>query len=127
MPDHDFDHDRSFFGSRDSDYGHSHGNPPSRFRATSITEVTFSDDPGFRPSRGSSGNRPTVGSVTFKGTGLWDEKPGYTFEAQATDRGEPGRGRDTFSLVVQDAKGVVVVNAGGTLTGGNIQSNRVRR
>ena len=89
--------------------------------------MTFSDDPGFNPGRGWKGPSPTVDSVTFTGTGLWNGKPGYTFEAQGADRGEPGRGRDTFSMVVRDAKGAIVVNAGGTLSAGNIQSSRIRR
>jgi hypothetical protein len=40
----------------------------------------------------------------------------------ATDRGEPGRGRDTFSLTVFAPSGRVVATAGGTLRDGNIQA-----
>ncbi len=127
MPDHDFDRDRGASGTHDNDYRQNHGGPPNRFRATSMKQVTFSDDPGFRPGRGSNALKPTVDSVTLTGTGVWNEKPGYTFEAAATDQGEPGRGRDTFSIVIRDPTGATVASADGTLTGGNIQSSRVRR
>ena len=61
------------------------------------------------------------------GTGRWNGRDGYTFEAQASDQSELGRGRDTFSLVIRDAQGMSVANVSGALTGGNIQSTRVRR
>jgi hypothetical protein len=56
---------------------------------------------------------------------LLDGAPGYTFEARATDRGEPGR-NDTFALIVRDAAGVEVVSVSGTLAAGNIQARPVR-
>ena len=52
---------------------------------------------------------------------------GYSFEVLATDQGEPGRHRDTFSLIVRDPSGNVVGNVNGTLDGGNIQSTRLAR
>jgi len=127
VSDHAIDRERNDHGSRDGDYRREHGNPPSRFEATSVSEVTFSDDAAFRPGRGSGRGQPTVDSVTFSGTGRWNGRDGYTFEAQASDQGEPGRNRDTFSLVVRDALGVSVANVSGALAGGNIQSTRVRR
>jgi hypothetical protein len=65
--------------------------------------------------------------VVFSGAGKWNGKAGYTFEVRASDRGEPGRQRDTFSLVVKDSRGGVVANVSGTIASGNIQSTRVRR
>ena len=65
------------------------------------------------------------GSVTFAGQATLNGVAGYTFEARAADRGEPGR-NDTFALVVRDATGATVLNVGATLAGGNIQSHRVR-
>ena len=98
-----------------------------RFDAKSITDVTFSDDPGFRPRRGSQDRKPSIDTVSFSGTGKWNGKSGYTFEAIATDQGEPGRGRDTFSLIVRNSSGSVVADVSGALDGGNIQSTRLRR
>jgi hypothetical protein len=127
--DHGYDHDRNHNGSRDDHYDgdRNRRNPPNRFQATSITEVVFSDDPDFSPRRRPGGKPPTVDSVTFKGTGRWNGRAGYTFEAEATDQGEPGRGRDTFALTVRDAKGAVVTTVTGTLSAGNIQSTRLLR
>lgn len=126
LSDHAFDRDRNDDGGHDDHYGRDHRSPPSRFEATSVTDVVFSDDPAFRPSQGSGSRRPSVDSVTFKGTGNWNGRTGYTFEAQASDQGEAGRNRDTFSLVVRDALGVSVANVSGALAGGNVQSTRVR-
>ena len=58
----------------------------------------------------------------FSGAGSWNGKSGYTFEARAGDRGEPGRGRDTFALVIKDSRGAVVLNVSGTLDDGNIEA-----
>ena len=46
--------------------------------------------------------------MVFTGAGKWNGKAGYTFKVIATDKGEPGRRRDTFSLIVKDATGKVV-------------------
>ena len=92
------------------------------FVATSVAAVTFSDDPALNPGR-----RPASGvvdSATFSGEGRWNGQPGYTFAATATDAGEPGVGRDTFAVTIKSPSGAVVAAAGGTLTGGNIQSKR---
>ena len=68
---------------------------------------------------------PRVDSVTFTGTGKWNGKAGYTFTVTATDKGEPGRRRDTFSLIVKDATGKVVTSVDDVIDGGNIQSTRL--
>ena len=61
--------------------------------------------------------------VRLSGSGTWNGQWGYTFEATAADRGEPGR-KDVFSFVIKNRRGVVVASAHGTLSGGNIQSKR---
>jgi hypothetical protein len=61
------------------------------------------------------------------GRGRWNGHDGYSFEATASDRGEPGRNREAFSLVVRDARGVIVASVSGALDDGNIQSVRVDR
>jgi len=103
------------------------GRTTRRFDATSITAVILSDDPGFRPTRHAQDRKPSVDTASFAGTGKWNGQSGYTFAAIATDKGEPGRGRDTFSLVVRDSRGAIVANVSGTLDGGNIQSTRLGR
>jgi hypothetical protein len=102
------DHDRS--GSSDEDYNHDHKAAKDRFESVTITSALFG--PADRDGQ----------SVTFSGTGVWNGKAGYTFEARATDRGEPGRGRDVFALVVKDSRGTVVLNIKGTIDEGNIQA-----
>jgi endonuclease/exonuclease/phosphatase family metal-dependent hydrolase len=86
-----------------------------------VVDVLFADDPAFAP-----GSRPASGvdSVRFTGAGWWNGRAGYTFEATASDRGEPGRGHDTFTVVVRAPDGTVVASGGGTLTSGNNQSLR---
>jgi hypothetical protein len=40
--------------------------------------------------------------------------------AESADNGEPGVGRDTFSVTVRDPQGAIVLQTGGTLTAGNV-------
>ena len=85
--------------------------------------MTFSDDPAFTSGKGRSA--PAVDSVVFAGHGKLNGKSGYTFEVRATDQGEPGRQRDTFSLVVKDNRGTIVASISGKIDAGNIQSTRL--
>jgi hypothetical protein len=96
------------------------GGRPAQLMSLGVDIVFFTNDPAFTP-----GPQPASGadSVVFSGTASIDGVGGYTFEVRATDRGEPGR-HDTFALVVRDGAGVEVVNAGGTLAAGNIQSKK---
>ena len=94
-----------------------------KFESTSVTSIVFLDDPAFTSGRG---NAPAVDTVMFAGTGRFNGQRGYTFEVTATDRGEPGAGRDTFSLTVRDGAGAVVFSESGVLAKGNIQSERLR-
>ena len=57
------------------------------FTSTDIQSVAFIDDPGIQPGRSP---KTVVDTVTITGTGRWNGRRGYTFEAVATDRGEPG-------------------------------------
>ena len=108
----------------DDDDERNHCRTPDRFEATAVTDVVFTDDPAFTAGRG---RQPDVDSVSFAGVGRWNGRSGYTFEVQATDRGEPGRGRDTLALAIRDAGGTIVASVSGTIDGGNIQSTRVNR
>jgi probable HAF family extracellular repeat protein len=91
----------------------------SHFHATSVKVVSFSDNPALTPS---ARRKVLVDSVAFSGTGRWNGKKGYSFEASASDAGEPGRGRDTFSITVKDPSGAVVATFEGTLAAGNVQA-----
>jgi hypothetical protein len=123
--DDDYSDDRN--GQHDREYGRERGRVAGRFEATAITSVLFSDDPDFGPRRRLHAAGPSADSVTFAGRGRWNGRSGYTFEATATDQGEPGRGRDTFALKVIDAQGKVVASVDGVLGGGKVQSTRLRR
>jgi hypothetical protein len=59
-------------------------------------------------------------TATFRGTGLWNGAPGYTFTTRATDAGNPGSGRDLLAFTIRDPNGVVVSSAAGTINAGNI-------
>jgi hypothetical protein len=117
--DGDCDDDRD--DDRDDDHDKWQGRVDS-FVSTAVTDVVFSDDPTVRPGRAS---QPTVDTVEFQGKGLWNGKRGYTFRARATDAGEPGRGRDNFSLTILDENGETVAWVSGSLNSGNIQSSRI--
>ena len=92
--------------------------------AIAVTGVTFYNVPGVTP-----GTSPASGvdTVTFTGSGRWNGRPGYTFDARATDAGEPGRGRDVFAITIRSANGAVVASVNATITAGNIQSLRPPR
>ncbi len=112
-------------GSMDSHYGHDHA-APKWFHATAITEVVFTDDPAFRPGW-ALGGEPKGDTVRVKGTGKWNGQAGYTFEALTSDRGEPGRNRDRFSIVIRNASGQTVASVNDTLDAGNVQAANVLR
>ena len=87
----------------------------------SATEVQFSDASGVSPGR-----RPRSGvdSVVFSGVGSWNGAEGYRFTISASDRGEPGRGKDTFDVKVYGPRGNLLKSVQGVLVDGNIQSMR---
>ena len=62
-------------------------------------------------------------NVRLSGTGTWNGVGGYTFEATASERGEPGKNNDRFSFVIGSG-GNIIATADATLAGGNIQSKR---
>jgi hypothetical protein len=100
------------------------GNATSdRFESTTITMMSFFNVAGVSPGR-----QPWSGvdTVSFSGRGRWNDRTGFTFDAIATDAGEPGRGHDRFALTVRDGAGQVVATVDATVTGGNIQSLRIR-
>ncbi len=102
------------------------GGDVQHFKATEIEEIFFWDDPAFRPGR-SKKVRPAADAAVFIGTGRWNGRGGYSFEVRAEDHGEPGRGRDRFVVTITDASGQVVAEGSGTLTSGNVQSERLSR
>ena len=96
---------------------------PDHFFAAQVFDVNFSDQPGYAPGHKRTG-AGGIDTVRFSGVGFWNGGGGHTFEVTASDRGEPGRGRDTFDVVVRAPNGKMVAQFGGTLRDGNIQSGR---
>ena len=94
------------------------------FASLNVDTIIFSDNPAFRPGRGP---KPTIDSASFSGTGRWNGKTGYTFSGEVVDAGEPGAGRDRFTMTVLSPEGAVVATVTGTISAGNIQSSRVDR
>ena len=94
------------------------------FNAIAVNGVTFFNVAGVPP-----GSKPASGvdTVTFAGTGRWNGRSGYRFEAQATDAGEPGRGHDTFAITIRDGAGHIVASVNSVITSGNVQSLRLTR
>ena len=94
-----------------------------RFVSTNVTSATATNTPGVNP-----GPRPAGGADTlvFTGIGRWNGTPDYRFTAKAIDAGEPGRGRDQFSMTITAPDGTEVLNVSGTITTGNIQSLRIK-
>jgi hypothetical protein len=88
-----------------------------RYCAVQIHDVRFSNAPGYAPGRRAGSG---VDTVTFSGVGTYNGRRGHRFEITATDRGEPGAGLDTFSVVI--TKGTAVESISGVLRQGNIQS-----
>ena len=68
--------------------------------------------------------RGGVDSVVFSGLGSWNGVDGYRFTVSAADKGEPGRGQDTFEMNVFGPRGNLVKSIQGVLVNGNIQSIR---
>lgn len=103
---------------RDNDHkGDRHRN---RFEADRFSFVRFSNDLAFKSGRHEQ-KRPDT--LVFAGTGRWERREGYFFEVLATDRGEPGRGRDTFELVIKAPDGQVVASVNlAPIDAGNVQA-----
>ena len=95
-----------------------------RFEATDVTFIAFSYDRTIRPGRS---RKPQIDTVRFSGIGEWNGKKGSLFEVLAADEGEPGRHRESVSIVVRSASGAVVAQVDGELSGGNVQSRRIHR
>ena len=104
---------------RDDDDDDAQGKGWNRFVSTRVLSASLEHRPGVSP-----GPKPSSGidTVVFSGIGRWNHQAGYTFDARATDAGEPGRGRDRFTLTVKAPNGAVVASVDGVLTSGNIQS-----
>jgi hypothetical protein len=91
------------------------------FISTSVTSVTFTNNPTVDP-----GGKAIADAVTVMGIGTWNGTPA-TFEAMAADIGEPGVGYDMVTIKIKTGLLVttVVSTINGTLNGGNVQSNRL--
>jgi hypothetical protein len=81
------------------------GGRPDRFVSGSVSDVVVGAD----------------GVFSFTSTGSWNGQSGYRVEITAADRGEPGRGTDTFRVTVHAPNGGVVKAVSGVLENGNLQ------
>lgn len=88
------------------------GSWTQQFDSTTVASATAS-------GTGPAGRATTL---AFSGAGRWNGEANYQFTATAVDAGEPGRGRDQFSIRITAPNGTVVLNVSGTITTGNIQS-----
>jgi hypothetical protein len=91
-----------------------------KFVSLLVSSVVFEDLKTVHP-----GGKAEADTVTIVGVGRWNGVPA-TFEAKATDNGEPGRKSDTISIKIF-VGGKVVNTTSGSLKSGNIQSNRLPR
>src|SRR5262249_39483581 len=113
--------ERAWLDLRVFGFGRNHRD--DRFRARSTDSVAFSDDPTVRPGYSA---RPQVDTVLFSGTGEGNGRPGYRYEVRAVDQGEPGRHRESIRIDITAPNGAVVAHVDGVLSGGNVQSVRIR-
>jgi hypothetical protein len=91
-----------------------------KFVSLLVSDVIFADVTTVDP-----GGKAEADTVTIVGVGRWNRLPA-TFEATATDNGEPGRRSDAITIRI--FVGGTLVNAtSGFLKSGNIQSNRLPR
>jgi hypothetical protein len=86
--------------------------------------VRFANAPEYMPGKDP---KTAIDTVVFAGSGKWEKHDGYSYVVTASDRGEPGRGIDTFTIEVRAANGQLVFSGGGAIADGNVQSNRVKR
>ena len=93
---------------------------PDRYLAADVRDVRFSNS--SRLYAGPSMRDAASTRCSSSAVGWWNGAPGYRFEINASDRGEPGRGRDTFSLTVFAPNGRWWQSASGVLRDGNIQA-----
>jgi hypothetical protein len=86
--------------------------------ATTFDAIDFRDDDDIEPGQ----PRAIVDTVSLSGKGKWNGRSGYTFEARATDAGEPGPGRDRLRITIKDSHGKVVAKVDGKIVKSNNQS-----
>jgi hypothetical protein len=92
------------------------------FEATSVTSLSVADDPRFKPGKGKK-QAGHYDIVALTGTGSWKQTDGYTFEAVTIDRGEPGKGVDSFAITIRDAQRQIVAQVTAKpITSGNINT-----
>ena len=92
--------------------------PAGTFRLEHVDYALCVDDPALDSGGPAAGWEVHRGS----GSGTFDGAGGYTTEWTLTDEGEPGRS-DSWSIVVRDAAGLVVLSEDGSLDGGNHQAH----
>ncbi len=89
------------------------------FHMEGIASVFCVDDPAVGPGVPKAG----FDTLRLTGVGRWNGTSGHTVEATIVDAGDPGT-RDTITITVKTAGGVVVSTLSGSLTGGNHQAHK---
>lgn len=91
----------------------------NKFHLESLTTATCTDDMAIDPEH------PAAGFDTYEGNGMgrYNGMPGATAHWIFTDAGEPGSS-DTVLIHVWDASGSLVLEAMGSLNGGNNQAHK---
>jgi hypothetical protein len=106
---------------------------PSRLQATwangnhfhmerATAELCDTQPAPLPPSLGGSTSSGTFDRITGHGEGRYNGMGGATVDWSFTDNGEPGS-NDVGHITVKDAAGRVVLQADGTLVGGNYQAH----
>ncbi len=90
----------------------------SKFHLETIADATCTNDPLLDPQA------PLTVFDTYAGEGVgsYDGVAGATATWTLTDAGEPGK-NDAFRIMIQDVNGNSVLDASGTLNGGNHQAH----
>ena len=66
-------------------------------------------------------------TAVFTGTGKFNGADGFLYRVEVVDNGNPGRGKDVFSIeITEDGFDSVAYAASGTLAGGNIKVHEVK-
>jgi hypothetical protein len=84
--------------------------PPMQVHGTSVTGYSFGTDP--------TTDRVIMGTARINGV------DGYTYMVEVSDRGEPGRGVDRFSIELSNGYEAGFTYGDGPIAGGNIQLHK---
>jgi hypothetical protein len=90
-------------------------------KANASAHLTYQDHVQGRTVQSVAVTSVTVSGdcAQILGTATVNGVPGFAFDVDVCDNGEPGKGTDTFNILMSDG-----YSAGGTLGGGNVQLHK---